>query len=195
MRWAELRYGFRYAHSEGGLDEPLGVPFGLGPRLFDRLPLPVPYVLLPTSPRQLLCLSLLSFRRPVRRQRESDGSPFSWSAPRPSVPSCWRAPPRPPSSVYMPTSWPATGPMTHRVGSRAGRPPWPRDQEPSEIPLAQRTGGSPNPGRKSYKVIQDCTICVSCRCPRSDSTVRELRENRYQMAGVRVVSSGVGHPA
>ena len=78
--------------------------------LVDRLPLLRSCVLLPTSPRQLLCLSLLSFRRPVRRQREPGRSPFSWSAPRPSAPSCWRAPPRPASSAYVPTSWPATDP-------------------------------------------------------------------------------------
>ena len=27
----------------------------------------------------------------------------------------------------------------------------------------KRTGGSQNPGRKSSKVLQDCTICASCR--------------------------------
>ena len=79
-------------------------------RLVDRLPLLRSCVLLPTSPRQLLCLSLLSFRRPVRRQCEPGRSPFSWSAPRLSVPSCWRAPPRPPSSACVPTSRPATDP-------------------------------------------------------------------------------------
>ena len=78
-------------------------------RLVDRVPLPRSCVL-PTFPRQLLCLSLLSFRRPVRRQREPGRSPFSWSAPRPSAPSCWRGPPRPASSAYVPTSWPATDP-------------------------------------------------------------------------------------
>ena len=28
--------------------------------------------------------------------------------------------------------------------------------------LGQRIVGSPNPGRKWSKVLQDCTICVSC---------------------------------
>ena len=54
--------------------------------------------------------------------------------------------------------------------------------------LKQRTVGSPNPGRKSSKVIQDCTICVSCRWARSDSIAHELRENRDQMAGRRRAS-------
>ena len=30
------------------------------------------------------------------------------------------------------------------------------------LKMAQRTGNSQDPGRKSSKVIQDCTICVSC---------------------------------
>ena len=80
------------------------------PVLSTVCPYPVSCVLLPTSPRQLLCLSLLSSRRPVRRQHEPGRSPFSWSAPRLSVPSCWRAPPRPPSSACVPTSRPATDP-------------------------------------------------------------------------------------
>ncbi len=35
-----------------------------------------------------------------------------------------------------------------------------------------------NPGRKSPKVLQDCTICVSCRCTGPCWTVPRKRENR-----------------
>ena len=35
-----------------------------------------------------------------------------------------------------------------------------------------------NPGRKSYKVLQDCTICVSCRGTGPCWTVPRERENR-----------------
>ena len=44
--------------------------------------------------------------------------------------------------------------------------------------LAQRTGGSLNHGRESHKVIQDCTICVSCRCTGPCWTVPRKREDR-----------------
>ena len=37
--------------------------------------------------------------------------------------------------------------------------------------FAQRIARGLNHGRKSYKVIQDCTICVSCRWIRSSSVV------------------------
>ena len=79
-------------------------------RLVDRLPLLRSCVLLSPSPGSVSLLSPFSFRWPVRRQCEPGRSPFSWSAPRPSVPSCWRAPPRPPSSACVPTSRPATDP-------------------------------------------------------------------------------------
>ena len=78
--------------------------------LVDRLPLPVPASCCPHLPDSFFAFRSLSFRRPVRRQREPGRSPFSWSAPRLSVPSCWRAPPRPASSAYVPTSRPATDP-------------------------------------------------------------------------------------
>ena len=55
-----------------------------------------------------------------------------------------------------------------------------RDQEPSQISLAQRTGGSQNPGRKTSKVIQDCTICASCRCTGLCWIVPRKRVNRFE---------------
>ena len=48
----------------------------------------------------------------------------------------------------------------------------------------QRIGGGQNPGRKSSKVIQDCTICVPCRCTGPCWTVARKRENRVGMAGL-----------
>ncbi|WP_420615742.1 TM2 domain-containing protein [Candidatus Palauibacter sp.] len=44
--------------------------------------------------------------------------------------------------------------------------------------LAQRTVGSLNPGRKSRKSNQDCTICVSCFWTGPCWTVLPRRENR-----------------
>ncbi len=44
--------------------------------------------------------------------------------------------------------------------------------------LAQRTGSSQNPGRKSSNYLQDCTICVSCRCTGPCWTAPRERENR-----------------
>ena len=41
-----------------------------------------------------------------------------------------------------------------------------------------------NYDRKSSKVIQDCTICVSCRWPAMDSDVLKLLDNRHQVAGI-----------
>ena len=41
-----------------------------------------------------------------------------------------------------------------------------------------RIAGGLNPGRKSRKVLQDCTICVSCRCTGPCWTVPRKRENR-----------------
>ena len=42
----------------------------------------------------------------------------------------------------------------------------------------QRTVGSPNPGGKSPKVLQNCTICVFYRCAVSCWTVPRKPENR-----------------
>ena len=81
-------------------------------------------VLLPTHPRQLLCFSLLSSLRPVRRRCEPGRSPSSLSAPKPSAPSCWREPPPPASSACVPTSRPATDPCSGRTGPRAQQRPW-----------------------------------------------------------------------
>ena len=94
-----------------------GASWFVRPRLVDRLPLPVP-TSCPHLPTASL-LSLLSFRRSLRRQREPGRAPFSWSAPRRCAPSHWPPPPPPASSACGPTSWPATGPMSHSVGSRA----------------------------------------------------------------------------
>ena len=41
-----------------------------------------------------------------------------------------------------------------------------------------------HPGRKSYKVLQGCTICVSCRCNEPCWTVPRKRENRNGLAGI-----------
>ena len=46
--------------------------------------------------------------------------------------------------------------------------------------LKQRIVGSENPGRKSYKVLQDCTICASCRCTGPCWIVLRKRENRFE---------------
>jgi len=43
--------------------------------------------------------------------------------------------------------------------------------------LAQRTGGSPNPGRKSSKRLQDCMICASCLWAGPCWTGPRMREN------------------
>ena len=41
-----------------------------------------------------------------------------------------------------------------------------------------------NPGRKSSKVLQDCTICVSCRLTGPCWTGPQKRENRNRLAGI-----------
>ncbi len=41
-----------------------------------------------------------------------------------------------------------------------------------------------NPGRKSSKVLQDCTICVSCRLTGPRWTGPQKRENRNRLAGI-----------
>ena len=40
-----------------------------------------------------------------------------------------------------------------------------------------------NHGKESSKFNQDCTICVSCHGAVWGCAVRELRENRHQLAG------------
>ena len=57
--------------------------------------------------------------------------------------------------------------------------------EPEPLTLGRRIPKGLNHGRKSHKVIQDCTICVSCRCAESCWTVRRKREKRYWMAGTQ----------
>ena len=111
-------YGVREigSKSESRARWPSGASWFVRPRLVDRLPLPVP-TSCPHLPTASL-LSPLSFRRSLRRQREPGRSPFSWSAPRPSAPSCWRAPPPPVSSACVPTSRPARGPISHHAGLR-----------------------------------------------------------------------------
>ena len=44
--------------------------------------------------------------------------------------------------------------------------------------------GQPQHGRKSSKVIQDCTICVSCHCAVSGSIVSRKREKQSRLAGI-----------
>ena len=90
-------------------------------RLADCLPLPRFLASCCLISRHLICLSHLSFPRPLRRRREPGSPPFSWPAPRPSAPSCWRAPPRSPSSACAPASRPATDPSSHRAAPRASR--------------------------------------------------------------------------
>jgi len=46
--------------------------------------------------------------------------------------------------------------------------------------LSQRTGGSANLGGKTSKVIQDCTICASCRCTGLCWIVPRKRVNRFE---------------
>ena len=100
-------YGVREIRSKSGMRarRPSAISWFFRSRLADRLPLPVLASLLPTSPG-----SFFAFHRPVRRHCEPDSPPFSWPAPRPSAPSCWRGPPRPASSACVPPSWPATDP-------------------------------------------------------------------------------------
>ena len=57
---------------------------------------------------------------------------------------------------------------------------------PPKSMSGQRIGGSQNPGRKSPKVNQDCTICISRRSPESDSIEPKQRKNPYRPAGLRV---------
>ncbi len=49
----------------------------------------------------------------------------------------------------------------------------------------QRIAGSLNPGRKLAKLIQDCTICVSCRLAVSSPAVLKWQGNHHRMAGIR----------
>ena len=48
----------------------------------------------------------------------------------------------------------------------------------------KRNSRGTNPGRKSCKVIQGCTICVSCRCTGPCWTVPPKRANRNGLAGI-----------
>ena len=61
----------------------------------------------------------------------------------------------------------------------------------------RRIGKGLNPGRKSRKVLQGCTICVSCRCTGPCWTVPQKREKRSRMAGLsrprRLLSEGPGN--
>ncbi len=50
--------------------------------------------------------------------------------------------------------------------------------------IAQRNTEGLNRGRKSSNCIQDCTICVSCRCTGPCWTVPRKREKRSRMAGL-----------
>ena len=79
----------------------------------------------PHLPDSFSLSSLPSLRRPLRRRRRSGRSPLSWPAPRPSAPSGWRGPPRPPSSACAPASRPATDPRSLRAAPRAEPPSWP----------------------------------------------------------------------
>ena len=54
--------------------------------------------------------------------------------------------------------------------------------------MGRRITGGVNPGRKSSKVIQDCTICVSCRWAVTDSIMSRQRERRNRLAGIHVTS-------
>ena len=105
-------YGVREIGSKSGMRarRPSAISWFFRPRLVDRLPLPVPASCCPHLPAASLLCRFSPLVRLVRRQCEPDRSPFSWSAPRPSAPSCWRAPPRPASSACVPPSWPATDP-------------------------------------------------------------------------------------
>ena len=64
--------------------------------------------------------------------------------------------------------------------------------------LRQRISGGQNHDRKSSKVIQDCTICASCRWTGPCWTVPQKRENRIRMAGLprpcRVYAEGPWEP-
>ena len=145
--------------------------------LVDRLPLLRSCVLLSPSPGSVSLLSPLSFRRPVRRQREPGRSPFSVPAPRPSAPYCWRAP----RDHLLRLACQHPGQPRIRDLAAPARVPnnghGSRDQEPPEITLAQRSTGGPDPGRKSSKVNWDCTICVCCRWTGPCWTVPRKRED------------------
>ena len=52
------------------------------------------------------------------------------------------------------------------------------EAEPEPLTLEKRIAGGENPGRRSRKVIQDCTICAFCRATGSCWTVPRKRENR-----------------
>lgn len=62
--------------------------------------------------------------------------------------------------------------------------------------LAQRSNQGLNHGKKSRKFNPDCTICHSCRFPRSDSIVSLWPEKRYRLAGIPVrLTSVITHNA
>ncbi len=52
------------------------------------------------------------------------------------------------------------------------------EAEPEPLSLERRIAKGQNPGRRSRKVIQDCTICASCRWTGPCWTVPRKRENR-----------------
>ena len=105
-------YGVRKIGSKSGMRarRPSAISWFFRSRLADRLPLPVPCVLAAHISRQLLCACfspLVGWSGGIANPIDP---PFSWPAPRPSAPSCWRGPPRPASSACVPPSWPATDP-------------------------------------------------------------------------------------
>ena len=59
---------------------------------------------------------------------------------------------------------------------------------PTATTSAEESGhrilSSPNRGRKSSKVLQDHTICVSSRCTGLGWTMSQKRKDRYRMAGL-----------
>ena len=57
------------------------------------------------------------------------------------------------------------------------------DREDGVNVATRRIGNGLNPGRKSRKVLQDCTICVFCRSTGHYWTVTRKRENRKRLAG------------
>ena len=83
-------------------------------------------------------------------------------------------------------------PFAH--GKPGHRPESPPTREAAQL-ADQRIGKCLNPGRKSSKVIQDCTICVSCRwtgpCRKSGKTGHEWRGLPRPR---RLVTEGPGSP-